>query len=51
MTFALKCDSCEFADTVEDEGRAYTLARDHEADETTHFVGIETVEEEPTPNE
>lgn len=50
MAIVRKCDPCEFSETVDDEGKADTLVRDHEAEETTQFVGIQTVEEGPTAN-
>lgn len=42
MAFTLRCDSCEFADSVDDEHTAYTRTRDHELEHGSHFVLIET---------
>lgn len=40
MIFDLECDSCAYAEVVEEAANAYTGARDHEADHPTHCVII-----------
>ena len=42
MTYSLNCDTCDFVRTVDDEGNAYVLARDHEREHGAHFVMIES---------
>lgn len=40
MQYELDCDTCDFAQTVEEEGETYPRAKDHEAEHPTHFVFI-----------
>lgn len=42
VEYLLDCDTCGFDRTVEDEQRAYGLAKEHETDYGDHFVLIET---------
>lgn len=44
MGFELDCDTCEFAQVVEDERDTYPRARDHEAEHPSHFVFITSQE-------
>lgn len=44
MGYALGCLDCGFEREVDDESRAYALARDHERDHGDHSVLITTVE-------
>jgi hypothetical protein len=44
MSFRLRCDTCEFERTADDEADAYGTARNHEATHPTHFVFIEREE-------
>lgn len=44
MVYRLACDSCDYEQRVEKERETYALAKDHEAEHTTHFVFISTVE-------
>jgi hypothetical protein len=39
--FRLRCDTCEFEYTTDDEADAYGTARTHEATDPAHFVPIE----------
>lgn len=43
MEYALNCDTCDYRETVGDENRAYSMARDHERERGSHFVVIETL--------
>lgn len=45
MTFNLDCDSCGFANEVDEEVYAYTDARDHEAEHPSHVVVISETRE------
>ncbi|WP_274520325.1 hypothetical protein [Natronobacterium lacisalsi] len=40
MTLELKCDSCGFERTFEEDREGYAAARDHERDHPSHFVFI-----------
>lgn len=40
MRFDLDCDTCGYAEVVDEAASAYTGARDHEADHPSHFVII-----------
>lgn len=42
MEYVLDCDSCGFDRIVDDDQRAYGLAKDHESEHGEHFVLIET---------
>jgi len=42
--FRLRCDTCEFEHTADDEAGAYSTARNHEATNPAHFVLIEREE-------
>lgn len=44
MGFILDCDTCDFGRTVDDEGEAYVLSKEHESEHGGHFVLIETVQ-------
>lgn len=44
MVYQLSCDTCDFERRVENEPDSYAVAKDHEAEHTTHFVFISTVE-------
>lgn len=40
MAIDLRCDSCEFGCSLDDESRAYRRARDHELEYPPHNVLI-----------
>lgn len=44
MAYTLTCDSCEFDLGVDEEVRAYSNAKEHEAEHPAHFVFIESAE-------
>lgn len=44
VEYALACDTCDFVCMVDEQNRAYVLARDHEREHGSHFVLIETVQ-------
>lgn len=48
MTFDLECDSCEYAEVVDEAATAYTGARDHEADHPSHIVLISEADSRST---
>lgn len=42
MEYRLKCDTCGYDRRIDEERRAYGLAREHEAEHGEHFVLIQT---------
>lgn len=45
MEYRLQCDTCDFDRHVDENGRAYTLAKEHERDHGNQFVLMETVQD------
>lgn len=41
MSYKLDCDTCGFIRETPDEVAAYSLAKEHEAEHTSHFVFME----------
>lgn len=44
VPYQLSCDTCELDQVVDDEVTAYEIARDHEREQPSHYVFIDTVE-------
>lgn len=45
MEYHLRCDTCDFDRHISDNGRPYTMAKEHERDHDNHFVLMEIIQD------
>lgn len=45
MEYHLSCDTCDFDRQIDENGWAYTLAKEHEEEHGNHFVLMQTIQD------